>query len=96
MPSRTPPEKRESCHAAASSPFVPKAIEPRFAPSRIGTPVSGQRVPSACDWAMVIGADHVAPWSCERITRSRAVVWLPTLSNSSKNRTSVPLGSTTT
>ena len=96
MPSRTPPEKRESCHAIASKPFLAPATAPRFEPSRIGVPVSGFRTPLDRDWAMVTGADQLTPWSCERIKRRKTVVLSPMLSNSEKNNTSVPSGSTTT
>ena len=77
-------------------PFFPAAIDPRFAPSRIGIPLSGTLAPLACDWAIVIGADQLAPLSCDRITRRNTVVALPMVSNSEKKSTSVPSGSTTT
>ena len=95
MPSRAPPEKRESCQAMASAPLLSTATEPRFEPSRIGVPVSGLPVPRDSDWAMVIGADQLAPLSSERMTRSRTVVWLFASSNSEKNNSSVPSGRTT-
>ena len=71
------------------------AMDPRFAPSRIGVPVSGTLAPLESDCATVIGADQVAPMSGERITRSSTVVALPMVSNSEKKSTSVPSGSTT-
>ena len=57
-------------------------------------PVSGSTVPMLWFAAIVIGADHVAPLSAERMMRNR-MLGAPTFASSVKNSTSMPSGSTT-
>ena len=94
MPSRWPPEKRESCQTIPIRPSLPAAIVPRFAASRIGAPVSGSVAPRACTCATTTGADHVVPRSVERIAISTAE-GSNVMSRRVNEATSVPSGSTT-
>ena len=73
----------------------PAAIAPIDEPSRMPMPVSGSTVPTVCRSAIVIGADHVAPLSVERMTRKRRGRAAVDVGSSEKNRISVPSGSTT-
>src|SRR5215472_1943413 len=77
MPSKPLVEKRTSCHAAASSPCGPTAIEPSVDPSRTGTPVAGSDVPTDCTCETVKGADQLIPLSLERTTCSETTGRFP-------------------
>src|SRR5215472_4040803 len=96
MPSKPLVEKRASCHAAASTPCGPTAIEPSVEPSRTGTPVAGSEVPTDCTGETVNGADQLIPLSVERTICSVTTAKLPAEKSSLvKKSTSVPSGSTT-
>src|SRR5262249_45392402 len=72
-PAPAPPGRRAPCHTTYSAPPGATAISGTSELSRTSVPVSGSRVPIDSSSATVLGADHVAPLSLERITRIVAV-----------------------